>query len=157
MKLTIYTVFALFALTGCSFFVSQEDLKGLPTNIIKQTTINFNRGSSVEVEVVATPEDRALGLGGRDYLEENSGMLFVYAEPGLYSFWMKGMRIPIDIIWLHEGRVIDITQSVPAPKEKGLELPTYAPKEEASLILEVNSGWTEQNSLSIGDEYSIDW
>ena len=52
------------------------------------------------LEVADDPEERAVGLMGRESLERNHGMLFVYAEDQILSFWMKGTLIPLDIIFV---------------------------------------------------------
>ncbi len=66
-----------------------------------------NIGTSVIVaEVVKSPSEQRRGLGYRDQLKTNQGMLFVYDNPGVRSFWMKGMRFAIDIIWLRQGKIV---------------------------------------------------
>ena len=54
----------------------------------------------IYLDLAATNEEKRRGLSGRNGLEENEGMLFVFEEPGFYSFWMKDMLFPIDIIWI---------------------------------------------------------
>ncbi len=56
----------------------------------------------IEVEIADTNEERAQGLSGRETLEIGHGLLFVFETPGIYSFWMKDMKFPIDIIWIDE-------------------------------------------------------
>ena len=58
------------------------------------------RGVRVASEVMVTPTEQARGLGYRDSLAWSHGMLFTYDEPGFRSFWMKGMRFDIDIVWI---------------------------------------------------------
>ena len=38
----------------------------------------------------------------RNKLKEDEGMLFVFDHSDKYSFWMKDMNFPIDIIWIGE-------------------------------------------------------
>lgn len=105
-------------------------------------------GQTVKVDLALTPEAQAQGLSGRKTLGENEGMLFVFDQPGRYSFWMKNMNFPIDIIWLNENlRVIFI--------EKNL-LPTsypqtYTPLGASKYVLEVQAGFAEKNNLEDGD------
>src|SRR3989338_8286176 len=48
-------------------------------------------GQELHVSVVATPEDRAKGLGGRTGLASDEGMLFAFESDATYRFWMKDM------------------------------------------------------------------
>ena len=52
------------------------------------------------LEVADDPDERAVGLMGRESLGRDGGMLFVYANDQVLSFWMKGTRIPLDIIFI---------------------------------------------------------
>ena len=84
-------------------------------------------GKRIAVELADTPEKQQLGLGQRDALPWDTGMYFPYEHPAIYNFWMKGMRFSIDIIWIRNGRIIDVHAEVPFvegengphPKAKG--------------------------------------
>jgi len=104
----------------------------------------------VEVEVVKSAEERALGLSGRDSLCDGCGMLFIFPQAGFHGIWMKEMRFDIDIFWINADRIIGITRSVPAPGPGG-GLPSYQPPQVADVVLEVPSGWALKNGISIGD------
>ena len=56
-------------------------------------------GAAFMVEIAASPDERSRGLSGRDRLPEGSGMLFVYNEPAVPGFWMRGMRFALDFVW----------------------------------------------------------
>ncbi len=107
------------------------------------------------VEVADDEKKRAAGLSGKKSLGENEGMLFLYDEPGIYGFWMRGMNFSIDFIWINENKVIDITENAPQPKSNNEELIIYEPSGAINKVLEVNAGWIEKNNIKIGDEVSI--
>ncbi|MFN3487243.1 MAG: nucleotide-binding domain containing protein, partial [Planctomycetota bacterium] len=66
----------------------------------------------IDAEVARTAEERAQGLSGRDSLAEDAGMLFVLEREHVPSFWMKGMRFPLDFVWVSaEGRVVDLLRA----------------------------------------------
>ena len=58
------------------------------------------------VEIVADYASRARGLMFRENLSENSGMLFIFEQEGIYPFWMKDTLIPLDMIWISEEKKI---------------------------------------------------
>lgn len=111
------------------------------------------RDARVAVEVVDTPETQRKGLGYRDRLDWNQGMLFTYSHPRMVPIWMKGMRFDIDIIWLRDGRIIDMHWRAPHKVEGSL--PTYVPREVADMVLEVPAGYAEAHGWRAGDEAHI--
>ncbi|OGY17753.1 MAG: hypothetical protein A2900_00060 [Candidatus Chisholmbacteria bacterium RIFCSPLOWO2_01_FULL_50_28] len=106
----------------------------------------------VAVEMAKTPEEWSQGLSGRESLLEEEGMLFVSDESVRRTFWMKGMRFPLDMLFINQGKVVDIAHKVPAPGEgeDGTEtrVSTWLP---ATWVLEVNSGWAERHGVKLGD------
>lgn len=111
-------------------------------------------GHVFRVDVADTNELQTLGLGGREHLGPQDGMLFVYADRGKRTFWMRGMRIPIDMIWLDNHRVVHIEHDVPppAPGTPLAALPTYAPEAPANLVLELAAGRAKAVGLHVGDQ-----
>ncbi len=105
-------------------------------------------GAELAIEVADSSAERTLGLSGRDSLGYNRGLLFIFKTEGLYSFWMKDMKFPIDIIWMDSrARVIEITSNVsPATFPE-----SFTSQKSAKYVLEVNAGWASQNGIKIGD------
>jgi len=52
----------------------------------------------LEVELALTSEQRARGLMYRDKVE--NGMLFIYDEERILSFWMRNTKVPLDIAYI---------------------------------------------------------
>ena len=91
------------------------------------------------VELAITPEDRQRGLMERDLLEKDNGMLFVFSEEDAYSFWMKNMKISLDIIWINaDGNVVYFVEDVPPCVQSPCQ--KYSPNVDALYVLEVNPG-----------------
>lgn len=105
----------------------------------------------LSVETVSTPEAITKGLSGRSEIGSD-GMLFVFPNKQKLVFWMKEMKFPLDIIWIADGKVVEITKDVPPPEGgKPLEaLPRYSPDSEADMVLEVNAGFANENNLAVG-------
>ena len=101
----------------------------------------------VHAEVVTTPEARAQGLSGRDGLEENEGMLFVFETDGLHSFWMKDMLFPIDMIWLSADKAVVHIEKHATPESYPK---SFKPDTPARYVLEVASGWSDRHGITIG-------
>ena len=97
------------------------------------------------------------GLGGRQSLPDDGGMLFVFQEPGLHGFWMKDMLIPIDIIWISDGgRVVDVQTAQPEPGVADPQLKRYNPSGPARYVLEVRAGLADEKGVQVGDEAQIE-
>lgn len=138
-KVLLILLGLVFVLIGIGFLF----MNGSDKNFI---TIN---GNQIEVEIVRTPEEQMRGLSGRESLAENGGMLFVYEEPLIPSFWMKDMNFPLDIIWIGEDKkIVDITENM-LPETYPQ---TFQPKASVRYVLEVNAGWTQAHGISISDE-----
>ena len=105
--------------------------------------------SRVGVEVAEDRATQAKGLGGRDALPWGRGMYFLYSTPNFYAFWMKGMRFSIDIVWIREGRIVDLSANVPF--EPGGNGPTVRPRSLVDAVLEVPAGFAAAEGWRIGD------
>ncbi len=110
----------------------------------------FPDGYEVTAELAVKEEDRARGLMFREEIHENQGMLFLFEEEGIHSFWMKNMRFPIDILWLdRDKRIVHIEARVPpCPRDP---CPSYAPPAAAAFVLELKSGCAERHRLRVYD------
>ena len=115
-------------------------------------TVSFG-DAKVKVEIVTTPDDMAKGLSNRKSLAENSGMLFVFSEPGQPAFWMKDMEFSLDIIWIQNDTIVDIAPNL--PPLAGDYVSTYAPRAPANYVLEVNAGFAAKHGIKIGDKVDV--
>jgi uncharacterized membrane protein (UPF0127 family) len=106
--------------------------------------------ATVLADIAGDAESRQRGLSGRESLDEGEGMLFLLANDSP-SFWMKGMRFAIDIVWIRDGRVVDVTADVPPPRGSNAPLPTYSPDRPADRALEVSAGWAADHGIRRGD------
>lgn len=87
-----------------TFFVLNASKKSIPA---KTQTISENiGGKNFSLEIASNQTSRELGLGQRNSLAENGGMIFVFDKPGNYGFWMKDTKFPLDIIWLNDSCVV---------------------------------------------------
>lgn len=108
-----------------------------------------------DLEIAFTPEARTQGLSDREFLPENTGMLFVFEEVRTPTFWMYNMRFDLDFVWIGEDCTVRyIHHNVPRPSEgqtRG-DLPHYSPKANVLYNLEINDGLAERHGIEIGDK-----
>ena len=126
-----------------------------PTQIGKISSEVKIGGKSITVEIADSPEERTQGLSGRTSLPKNHGILFVFDEAKKYPFWMKDMKFPIDIIWINDGGVVDITLHANPEIYNNSSLTIYKPKEPAQYVLEVNANYTLENNIEVVDRVRI--
>ena len=105
---------------------------------------------TVQAEAVRTPERLYLGLSYRRELPEGRGMLFFMPAKEVQSFCMRGMRLPLDLIWISGGRVAGVTRNVPATFPG--ELISPAP---VNHVLEVPGGFADRHGIKTGDR--VQW
>lgn len=142
-KIILYAVIAV-VLIGAAIFI---------TNYASKPFVYID-STEIPVEVVRDEATRQKGLSGRPSLDEKSGMLFVFDKPAVYTFWMPDMNFPIDIIWINDGKVIDISANVSNDFDPNNPR-FYAPSQPAQYVLEVNAGFAENKNIKIGDPVSL--
>jgi uncharacterized protein len=123
-----------------------------PTKSDLKKSIPLTLGQKI-IRVVVADEtnERTIGLSQYTGLSENEGMLFVFEESDFYSFWMRHMQFPIDIIWLDENKNIVFIKENALPEEYPM---SYKPTAKALYVLEVQSGFVKNNMLAIGQTLS---
>jgi uncharacterized membrane protein (UPF0127 family) len=91
----------------------------------------------IQLERVDTPKARERGLGGRDSMPRNHGMLFVFQQDGAYCFWMKDTRFSLDMVWLDgDGRVVYVKHNVTPDTYPQ----SFCPNKKARYVIELNAG-----------------
>lgn len=138
---------ALFTLAGTIFLGSIFMFSQLRADVNKPEILLKLPNKNISLIVVNTREDKMRGLGGIDSLPNDSAMIFVFNEADRYGIWMKDMKFPIDILWLDENYKINHIESNVSP----LTYPkVFIPPTNSMYILEVNTGFVENNGLKIG-------
>lgn len=109
----------------------------------------------VDVEIPLTEDLQHQGLAGRTHLGPESGMLFQYATADDHTFWMKGMLIPLDFIWIANDQIIALTLNAPPPTPNQSSLPVYRAGRPVTDVLEVQGGFVAEHDLKVGDVVEI--
>ncbi len=143
----IFSAIGIFLITAIvavvTFIISGEKGKQLPTRTV---TIGER---TMNVEIADTVASRITGLSGRGFMGEDEGMFFIFPDSTIQKFWMKGMKFPIDIIWINGDKVIGMVMG--AKPETGLDYTIYSSPEPADKVLEINAGLTQKFGIKIGD------
>ena len=108
-------------------------------------------GINLQVEVAATHEERVLGLMHRKKLPENKGMLFIYPSERIIKLWMKNTLIPLSVAFLNKNKKIINIEKMEPNQTKII----YKSKDLALYAVEVNQGWFELNTVSVGDIFKF--
>jgi len=106
-------------------------------------------GLGLKVELARTRAEKTLGLSGRTSLAEGRGMLFLYPDRRVRTFWMAGMKISIDLLWLKGGEVVGVESRLPAP-EPGQRPRSVTSPVPVDAVLEVPAGWAVRHRIGPG-------
>lgn len=138
IKIVLSVIFLPLILAAC--------VKNAPASAVNLIKIN---DQTVKLEIAATPEARAKGLSNHEKLKEDEGMLFVFPDKAVRTFWMKEMKFDLDIIWIADDKIVKIDKNLPA--EGGFPTKLYSSIAPVNYVLEVNAGWSEANRAKAGD------
>jgi len=102
----------------------------------------------LDIEIAENQYEHETGLMYRQSMKETQGMLFIYPEEALRSFYMKNTYIPLDIIFYNkDSSVVSFKENAKALDETSL--PSYKP---AKFILELNAGKVKEWNIEVGDK-----
>ncbi len=159
MKRIMLVLFAFLLLAEPAAVAAQETVppwrRDLPEG--RERAVIVVGSTDVEVDLAISPFQQQLGLGYRNGLDENTGMLFVGTVSQPRTFWMKGMRFCIDIIWIENGEIIGAAESV-CPDPAGTadsERERYHSDEPATHVLEMPAGWLQENGYGKGTQVDL--
>lgn len=125
---------------------------GVPEKRISATHEVRSGTDSIRVEIADTDAERARGLSGVTSLASGEGMLFVFDEDGIYSFWMHEMLISIDIIWIDAERTVVHIEHAVSPSTYPS---AFTPGTPARYVLEVPAGFALEHEIEVGSKLQI--
>lgn len=160
--MSLTKIFIIFIIILAIFFgVVFMQFKGQPFRQIgEQTNSQLVTGevkindAIFTVELAQSDEQRQLGLSGRKSLEQNKGMLFIFEQPGNYSFWMKNMQFPLDLVFIKDNKVVSVAQNAQPTKENE-NPPLFFPEGQVNKVLEINAGLTKKYGIKKGDDVEV--
>ena len=133
-----------------------------PKKVIKTEPIEFTKEGqlsitkqkvdtlivALDIEFAESEYETQTGLMYRNGMEDHQGMLFIFSEERMHSFYMKNTEFPLDIIYIKADSTIASFQENAQPyNETGLS--SQVP---IKYVLEVNAGLAEKWLLEVGDK-----
>ena len=107
-------------------------------------------GIPLRVEVADHGASRRRGLMYRDRVPEGTGMLFMYTEDDVLSYWMLNTRIPLDVAYVDRNRVIRRVVRL-----EPFDLVGRSSEVPVRMALEVPAGWFERHGIKEGDRITL--
>jgi uncharacterized membrane protein (UPF0127 family) len=105
---------------------------------------------TVLAEVASTSDERAEGLMYREAVPDGTGMLFVFPDVSVRSFWMANTYVPLDIAFMDTAfNVVDIVPMQPLVTE------SYTSRAPAMYGLEVRQGWLGEHGVGVGTRAQV--
>lgn len=103
------------------------------------------------IELADDDYSRSFGLMFREILPFNQGMLFIFDDIIVRSFWMKNTPLSLDMIFVdQEKKIVKIHKGT-----KPFSLQSYSSITPARYVVEVNAGYTDSFQIKEGDK--VDW
>ena len=106
-------------------------------------------GGAIKAEIADTEASREQGLSGRASLPKDSGMLFVFPNAGVYGFWMKDMRFPLDMVWI--GADLKVAGVAPGVTPESYPNIFYPPSN-VLYVLELPAGSAADHRIATGTQ-----
>jgi uncharacterized protein len=102
---------------------------------------------SMDIEIADNDTKREIGMMGRPVMDERQGMLFVFEEEQMASFWMKNCPLSLDMIFINKlGEIVTICKNTTPFSEQAYPATAWT-----LLVLEVNAGFSDKYGIKEGD------
>lgn len=127
-------------------------------NFKKEGVLQLKKASSdsiiktLDIEIADNEYETQTGLMYRTELGTNQGMLFIFPDMQMRSFYMKNTKIPLDIIYIDNDKKIVSFQKNARPYDER-SLPSEAP---AKYVLEISAGLSDEWQLEVGDKIEFE-
>ena len=132
-KIILVFVFGTLILTGIIFLNKNR----LDQNRYKEfARINYKlENKNLKLLVADTPEKWQRGLMYFRKLEGVDGMIFIFPEKELRTFWNKNTFMNLDLYWLDDDRIVG--KSFLPSIEKSKEIITVSSPKEVNKVIEL--------------------
>jgi len=105
----------------------------------------------IQVEVVSSPDATTRGLMFRDEVPPGTGMLFVFPEEEVRSFWMRNTRVSLDIVFIDgTGEVVGIRRNTRPLSDESISVGVPS-----RYVLEVPAGYCSAQGIHRGARVAL--
>lgn len=132
---------------------------GLP---LERVTIG---GRTFDFEVAASDAAIQRGLGGRNEIAEDGGMIFVFPFPSNHNFWMRDCLVDIDIAFLDRDGVVVAAYTMKAEPLRAegepeaayfARLARYPSGPKAHFAVETRAGTNAALGIAVGSRIAVE-
>lgn len=124
-------------------------------------------GEWFTLETAIGKEEQARGLGGRESIADDGGMIFIFGRDEERNFWMLDCLVDIDIIYLDwQGFIVSTyTMKAQAPRraaetqddyESRLRADSYPSRGRCRYVIELRAGRIAELGLRKGQKIDLD-
>lgn len=159
MKLQVVKSFHIYWAILCIFGVALVSCKEKATTSIATEKIEFTKEGELQIlkkdslitlldiEIATSDYEVQTGLMYRESMAENQGMLFIFPDVAVHSFYMKNTEFPLDLLFIDESlKVASIAENAQPLDETGLS--SQVP---IKYVLEINAGLAQKWNIQVGD------
>lgn len=123
---------------------------------LQTTTITIKKtdGSTayVKAEIARKEEERNFGFMERKVIPDGTGMIFIFEQDQILSFWMKNTPHPLSIAYIDsKGKIRNIYDMTP------YSLANITSTSSVRYALEVPQGWFKKQGIKEGDFVILDF
>lgn len=151
---TILALFAFLFIIVLAIIIYQNYTKSGILPFSKPATATIN-SQTFNLIAAKSAKDKEIGLSNKNSLPQNTGMIFIFDKADFYSFWMRNMKFPIDILFINGNKIVTIFQNA-QPQKNEVSIPIYKSKEPADKVLEINAGLSQKYNIKEGDIIKIE-
>jgi uncharacterized protein len=142
----------LIILTSCIFLLF---IIGAIGNLNKSDWVTIEK-NTFRAEFADTDKAKTIGLSKYNSIEEDFAMVFEFEDGASPTFWMKGMKFPIDIIFVNDSKIVHIYKNANPPKSDDEELELYRAPGFVDTVIEIRAGLSDRYNFKKGDNVKIE-
>ncbi len=135
---------------SCSIFVfsaSAEEIKFQTKQIVVQ-------GVPLKVAIADDTAKRTRGMMFVSKWDKYQGMLFLFEDDQIRSFWMRNTLLPLSLgFYDSEKKLIEVKDLNPAKSLAQKVVESARSSKKARYVLEVPQGWFKKNEVLVGSSF----
>lgn len=145
-KAIIITLLIISAIFIAVLIFNFQSYKLTPTSQEPNPEITINN-TNFKISIADEPEEWSRGLMEIKQLEKRNGMLFIFPDENIRTFWMKNTYIPLDMIFMNSKMEIVKIYTNTQPLNTSI---LYSSEKPSKYVLEINAGESNLYNLQEG-------